>query len=107
MKTIKIKPFSINKAWQGRRFKTPEYKQWRIDFSLLCGKGKMIKGLVDVNLKFYLKNFAMIDVDNCVKTTLDSLVENGFIEDDRKIVKLAVEKIKSKDEKIEFEILKK
>jgi len=25
---IPIKPLTVNKAWQGRRFKTPAYKQY-------------------------------------------------------------------------------
>ena len=27
---LKIKPLSVNKAWQGKRFKTPEYKKYEI-----------------------------------------------------------------------------
>ena len=29
--TIKIAPLSINSAYRGRRFKTPEYKKWAED----------------------------------------------------------------------------
>jgi hypothetical protein len=32
---IKIKPLSVNKAWQGKRFKTNEYKQYEKEVSLL------------------------------------------------------------------------
>ena len=31
---IKIKPLSVNEAWQGKRFKTQKYKDW-IDYSII------------------------------------------------------------------------
>ena len=45
----------------------------------------------------------MADVDNLSKTTIDALVENGIIDDDRNIRILTLEKIKvekKEDEKI-------
>lgn len=53
---------------------------------IVVPKMEMIKSYIHVNLRFYVKNFSMIDVDNLVKSTLDGLVENGLIEDDRFIV---------------------
>ena len=28
MPIIEVKPMSVNRAWQGRRFKTPEYRKY-------------------------------------------------------------------------------
>ena len=32
---IKIKPLSVNDAWQGRRFKTDNYKKYERDLMLI------------------------------------------------------------------------
>lgn len=101
---VEVKPLSVNAVWQGRRFKTKAYKQYEQD----CGwflKAPMIKGEVEVYYKFYIKNYAMSDVDNFIKPLQDILVKNGLIEDDRKIVKVTAEKIKSVEEYTEIEIM--
>lgn len=84
--TVHLSPISINRCWQGKRFKTKEYAYWRRDFGLVVPKRETLKGWCHVNLRFYVKNFSMIDTDNLVKPTLDGLVENGIIEDDRFVV---------------------
>ncbi len=89
---IEVKPLSINKAWRGRKFKTPEYIQFEKDCSYYLRNKKMIKGYVEIDYKFLLKNAKMTDVDNCVKTTQDQLVKAGIIEDDRKIKRFVAEK---------------
>ena len=98
---INISPISINKVFQGRRFKTPEYTQWRKDFSWIVKK--VHHKCTGLKIDFYIKNFAMSDVDNMVKPFLDALVENKIIDDDRYIKKLILEKFKvdnKEDEKI-------
>ena len=100
---IEVKPMSVNQVWQGRRFKTQAYKQYEQD----CGwfiKCPMIKGEVKVHYKFYIKHFSISDVDNFIKPIQDILVKNGAIEDDRKIIKITAEKIKSENEYIEVEL---
>jgi len=102
---IPVKPLSINKAWRGRRFKTPEYKQFEIDCSWWI-KGKMIKGEIDITYRFYLKNYARTDLDNLIKNLQDIIVKCGMIEDDRKIKRLVAEKFKSDEDRIEVDIKK-
>ena len=106
MQTIVIKPISVNACWQGRRFKTEAYRSWR-DEACLCLKRHDCaqKGNIQLHIRFYLKR-SNSDIDNCVKPFLDALTEAGIIEDDRYITKLIVEKIKSDEEKIEYEIKK-
>ena len=76
-KVFNIKPISINKCFQGRRFKTPEYKQYERDLHLLGGHFKAIRGDVEVIIEWYLKNDKMTDIDNPVKPILDFLTKAG------------------------------
>jgi len=39
--TINIKPLSVNDCWQGRRFKTKEYKAYEKEMKLMIKKQKM------------------------------------------------------------------
>jgi len=89
---IKIKPISINKCWQGRRYKTPEYTNWRIAFGLLASNSVRFSGYIEINLKFYIHNYKMADVDNFIKPTLDALVDKNIIDDDRFIKRIISEK---------------
>lgn len=100
---IPISPFSINKAWRGRRYMTPDYKKWRLDMSYLMPKYDKIQGEVELDFKFYIKYYSTSDADNLVKTCLDSLVENHIMEDDCNVKKFTAEKFKvnrKEDEKI-------
>jgi len=103
---IPIKPLSANMLWQGRRFKTPKYKQYAQDVAYLLPKVQMIKGYVDVHFRFFLKNWKITDVNNLVKGLEDILVSCGYIEDDRYIMKSINEKIPSKEDFIEVEVEK-
>lgn len=107
---IQIKPFSINAAWKGQRYKTKEYKKWREEFcykliSALPHK-KNYKNLLEIKYNFHIKTFKKSDVDNFIKTTTDGLVDAKIIEDDRFVKKYVIEKFECKDEKefIEIEI---
>lgn len=105
---IKIRPISINKCFKGRRFKTKDYKDWRDLFAILIGKKKeTVVGMVDIDLKFYIKNYKMADVDNMCKPCLDALVDSKVIEDDRFVKRITLEKFPVKreiDEKIQITI---
>lgn len=102
---IPLKPLSINACWQGKRFKTKECKQYDRDLQLLLPKIKIEAQFYEVRYKFYIKTFASSDLDNLVKVLQDNLVKKGIISDDRYIVKMIVEKVKSDIDKIEIEIL--
>jgi len=102
--TIPIKPISVNKVWQGRRFKTAEYKKWREEAMWLLSKQKPIKECTLI-LDFYVKNATMTDVDNLIKPTLDALVEKGLLVDDRYITSLTATKHKGKEERIVIQII--
>ena len=102
--TLDIKPLSTNVLWQGRRFKTKRYKNYESTVAWLLPKVQMVKGFVDIHYKFYLKNWKLVDGDNCVKGLQDILVKAGFIEDDRKILRYIIDKPPAKEDKIIVEI---
>jgi len=104
---IEIRPLSVNACWQGRRFKTPEYKAYEEEMLLRLPKEKMIKGNVEVYIVFFFKYPTKRDVDNCIKPILDIFVKKGYIEDDRFVIHLDITKQKSeKSEGFAFEIFK-
>lgn len=93
---VDIKPISINAAFQGKRFKTKQCKDYEKDLWVLLPKKPMVKGEVEVWFDFFLINFSKTDLSNLVKVTEDILVKKGYIEDDRKIVRMHLSKVKSK-----------
>lgn len=80
---IKIKPLSINKAFQGRRFKTTECKKYEEEFLILLPEKEKIEGKLGIVLTFFLHHPLMSDIDNYLKLILDLLKKRGYIRDDR------------------------
>lgn len=106
---IPVAPISINKCFQGRRFKTRASKDYDDDVALAIGRNHMpIKAdWYEVHYAFYIKNFKMADADNLVKQLQDCIVRSGIIPDDRFIKRFTVEKFKAEEgrERSEVEIL--
>lgn len=103
---IKIKPLTINQCWQGKRFKTINYKGYERSLSYLLPKLEVFKGKLILKLKFGFSS-KLADIDNPVKPFLDCL-QNKYCFNDRDIYKLIVEKeiVKKGEEFIEFNIKK-
>jgi Holliday junction resolvase RusA-like endonuclease len=102
---IPIKALSVNKAFQGRRFKTKEHKQYCQDVAVLLPKNERVHGFVDVHYKFFLVNWQRTDGGNLEKCLTDILVTAGIIDDDRYIMKYTIEKFAALEDRIEVEIL--
>lgn len=88
---IEIKPLSVNQAWQGKRFKTNEYKDFERYLMLLLPKmniRKKEKLKVDFVFGFATKSS---DLDNPVKPCLDVLQKKYGI-NDNDIFELTVKK---------------
>lgn len=102
---LEVKPLSVNEVWQGKRFKTPKYKQYEKEILLTLKPMQIKGGKLSVFLRFGLSS-KNADIDNPVKPFVDCLQKRyGF--NDRHIYKLTIEKVdvpKGK-EFIEFEIL--
>jgi Holliday junction resolvase RusA-like endonuclease len=103
-----IKPVSVNACWQGRRFKTDDYKKYERDASLIlsCVPREEFSqtGKIELNIKFYFQRVWNKDLDNFLKPLLDILTKNRLIADDRFIAKLTVEKMQSASDYIEIQI---
>jgi Holliday junction resolvase RusA-like endonuclease len=98
---IAIKPLSVNKAWQGRRFKTKEYKVYETELSALLPRLNVPNGKIRIDVTFHFKN-SLSDIDNPLKPFLDILQKKyGF--NDRDIYELNVKKNVGEDG-IEFNI---
>lgn len=89
---VEIKPISVNQAWQGRKFKSPIYKEYEKEclYKLPAHKINWIGEPIELSLVVGLSNMAS-DVDNVVKPFVDILQKKyGF--NDKFIFRLIVEK---------------
>jgi Holliday junction resolvase RusA-like endonuclease len=104
--TIQIhrKPLSVNACWQGKRFKTPLYKEYEKEIlELLPEKYEIPEGDLQVRYEFGLNTMA--DWDNPVKP-LQDILQKKYDFDDRRIMKAEVIKkvVKKGDGYFNFEI---
>ncbi len=105
MKTLNIKPLSVNKCWQGKRFKTPAYKSYEKQLLLLLQPFKMPEAPFKISYEFGFSS-KLADIDNPVKPFQDILCKK-YKFDDRSINEINIKKIivpKGK-EYIKFQIL--
>jgi Holliday junction resolvase RusA-like endonuclease len=101
---IEIKPLSVNQAWQGKRFKTPRYKQYEKDLMLLLPYKSIGKGKIKIDIVFGFSSTSS-DIDNPLKPFLDILQKKYQI-NDKQIYLLNVRKYITKKgfEFINFDI---
>lgn len=107
MHRIKIKPLSVNDAWQGRRFKTPEHTNYSTALHYLLPHNQKViipPGKLEVFYRFGLSS-ANSDWDNCIKNFQDALAKK-YQFNDKLIFRGIVEKelVKKGLEYVEFEI---
>lgn len=95
---------SVNRAWQGRRFKTPEYHDYEREVSLLLPRGH-VGGMVEIFYTFHLKHHKTTDASNLIKLLEDVMVKKGLIEDDRFVYKFHVEKRPAEVESVDIDIV--
>lgn len=107
MYKIRIKPLSVNSAFQGKRFKTPKYKAFEKEMLITLPNLKQdFTGQLKVTIQYGFSS-KLSDIDNPCKLVLDCLVKKyGF--DDRQIYELVQTKeiVKKGFEYIDFEITK-
>ncbi len=101
---IKIKPLSVNRAWQGRRFKTPAYRAYEKELLLRLPRFKLPAAPYFISYTFGFSS-KLSDIDNSIKGFQDILCKK-YLFDDRDICKIIVEKeiVKKGEEFINFEI---
>ena len=101
---VNIKPLTVNKCWQGKRFKTPLYKAYEKELLLKLKKMDIPDGNLHLSIVFGVSS-KLSDWDNPVKPFQDCLQKKyGF--DDRRIYEANVKKVdvKKGEEFIDFEI---
>jgi hypothetical protein len=100
---LKIKPLSVNKAWQGKRFKTPEYKKYEIQMMRMLPDME-IKEFKQLKITYGFSNM-MADIDNPTKLVLD-ILQKRYNVNDRDLIYLVLHKVKTKkgEEFIEIEL---
>lgn len=101
---VKIKPLSVNQVWQGRRFKTKDYKEYEANLMALLKDFTVPKGELSIFIELGFSNKGA-DADNCVKPFLDVL-QKRYNFNDNKIYHLNLTKkiVKKGDEYIRFNI---
>lgn len=105
MVKLNIKPLSVNQAWQGRRFKTKEYKAFeRAVLLMLPRKLDIPEGEIKLCLEFGFSN-SNSDIDNPVKMFIDCL-QKKYKFNDKRITELNIKKrpVKKGAEYIYFRI---
>lgn len=98
---LNIKPLSVNQAWQGRRYKTPEYKAFERAVLLMLKPYQIPEGDLEIVLQFGCG----FDFDNPVKPFIDCLQKKyGF--NDSRIKKATIEvfAVEKGKEFIDFQI---
>lgn len=105
MINLKIKPLSVNEAFQGKRFKNSKYKTYEQELLL---KLPIIKDFPKPPFEIYFEfgfSSSLSDYDNPVKPLQDILVKKyGF--DDRDIFKgiIVKKKVKKGEDYLKFDI---
>ena len=102
---IKIIPLSINKCWQGKRFKTKVYKSYETELLLKLKNIKISSGKLKLIITFGFSN-KLSDIDNGLKPFID-ILQKKYKFNDRMIYELIVIKeiVKKGEEFIEWEII--
>ena len=102
---VNIKPFSVNKAWKGRRYRTDEYKAWSQELTYLLKAMEIPEGPLELRITWGVSNMQS-DTDNPCKPFQDVLSAYLGINDSR-FRKITLEKVKTakKAEFIDYEIL--
>jgi len=101
---IPIKPLSINAAFRGRRFKTPECTAFENTVFQMLPARRVEGAYYKFKYILFLTTFNLSDIDNAIKILQDTIVKRGIITDDRRIVETIVLKYKSDFDFIMIEI---
>ena len=104
---INEKPLSVNQAWQGKRFKTPIYKDYEKAMLLMMPKAKVdAEEMLRVEFFFGFSNKAS-DLDNPVKLLMD-IAQKKYGFNDKNVFEMNIRKciVKKGEEFIQMGIYK-
>lgn len=94
MVNLDIKPLSVNKVWQGKRFKTQEYKKYERDLLFILPNIELPTPPFSVYYEFGFSSSAS-DIDNPIKP-LQDILQKRYDFDDKHIFEMIVRKTKVK-----------
>lgn len=102
---LEIKPLSVNKAWQGRRYKTDEYKLYEENVMFMLRRIKLldIDFLKPLKIEIVAGMSVSADIDNVVKPFLD-ILQKRFNFNDKNIMELFLKKEITPKKYIKFKI---
>lgn len=101
---LKIKPLSVNQAWQGRRFKTEKHSKYIRDILIILPKIQVPEGSLKLYLEFGFSS-KCADIDNPVKPFIDCLQKKyGFNDKMIKELRVKSKHVKKGSEFIKFKI---
>ena len=105
MNTINIKALSVNRAWQGKRFKTPAYKSYERIVHSMLPRITIPDGYLALTLEFGFSS-KLADFDNGIKPFIDILQKKyGFNDNKIKSAVITVNNdVKNGDEYISFSL---
>lgn len=102
---LSIKPLSVNVAWQGKRFKSKEYKQYEEVVMLMLPKVNLPPKPYRFNI-WYGFSSKSADIDNPTKPIIDIMQKKyGFNDKDIFVLHIEKEIVKKGSEYIRIEIL--
>lgn len=104
---INEKPLSVNQAWQGKRFKTPAYKDYEKAMLLMMPKANVdTEEMLRVEFFFGFSNKAS-DLDNPVKLLMD-IAQKKYGFNDKNVFEMNIRKciVKKGEEFIQMGIYK-
>ena len=102
---IEIRPLSNNAMWQGRRFKTPNYKAYENEVLwALKSVKRRVSGNYRMWVDFHLTHASTTDISNLIKPLEDIFVKAGLVDDDRFCTEMFISKTKSDVNKIMWKI---
>jgi len=93
MNRIELKPLSVNEAYTGRRFSTPEKKAFADAVAWLLPKMQVPSGPLHIDYRFGVSNMGA-DVDGPIKVIQDCLSRAyGF--NDNVVTRITAEKVRA------------
>lgn len=104
MNKLNIKPLSVNNCWQGKRFKTVEYKKYERDLLLMLPKKTFKFDKFSIEIEFGFSTI-LSDIDNPLKPFID-ILQKKYTINDRDVYSLSVSKkvVPKGSEYIKFKI---
>jgi len=80
---VDIKPLTVNRAWQGKRFKTPEYKAYEQELLLKLPNDFKVPKDGHLVVKYEFGVSSRVDWDNPIKPFQDVLQKKYGFDDNR------------------------